>query len=78
MPKTWDPKAKIEVDGIIVENMPGTKFRVEVDLNGKKHKILGHLSGKMRMNYIKLNMGDKVRVEIPPYDLERGRIVYRY
>lgn len=73
-----DPKKKIEVDGIVIENMPGTQFRVKVEMKGKEHELIGHLSGKMRMNYIKLNVGDKVRVEIPLYDLEKGRIVYRY
>lgn len=76
--KIKDPKKKIVVDGVVTENMPGTKFRVEVELEGKEHEIIGHLSGKMRMNYIKLNLGDKVRVEIPLYDLNKGRIVYRY
>lgn len=78
MNKVIDPKKIIELDGVVTENMPGTKFRVKVDLKGKEHEIIGHLSGKMRMNYIKLNLGDKVRVEIPLYDLNRGRIVYRY
>jgi translation initiation factor IF-1 len=78
MGKMIDSKKKIEVDGIVTENMPGTQFRVEVELAGKKHEILAHISGKMRMNYIKLNVGDKVKVEIPPMDLEKGRIVYRY
>jgi translation initiation factor IF-1 len=78
MNKVWDPKQKIEVDGIITENMPGTEFRVKVEIAGKEHEILGHISGKMRMNYIKLNVGDKVKIEIPPYDLTKGRITYRY
>jgi len=78
MDKIIDPKKKIEIDGIVSENMPGTQFRIKVELKGKEHEIIGHLSGKMRMNYIKLNVGDKVRVEIPLYDLEKGRIVYRY
>lgn len=78
MAKIVDPKKKIEVDGIVSENMPGIKFRVKVDMKGKEHEIIGHLSGKMRRNYIKLNVGDKVKVEIPLYDLEKGRIVYRY
>lgn len=73
-----DPKKKIEVDGLVVENMPGTKFRVKVEMSGKEHEILAHLSGKMRMHYIKLNIGDKVKVEIPLCDLSKGRIVYRY
>jgi translation initiation factor IF-1 len=58
--------------------MPGTKFRVKIEMGKKDHEIIGHISGKMRMNYIKLNVGDKVRVEIPPYDLTKGRIIYRY
>jgi translation initiation factor IF-1 len=78
MAEIVDPKKKLEVDGIVIENMPGTKFRVKVELKGKEHEIIGHLSGKMRMNYIKLNLGDKVKVEIPLYDLNMGRIVYRY
>jgi translation initiation factor IF-1 len=73
-----DTKKKIEVDGIVSENLPGTKFRVKIDLEGTEHEIVGHLSGKMRMNYIKLGVGDRVKVEIPPYDLTKGRIVYRY
>jgi translation initiation factor IF-1 len=78
MAQLWDSKKKIEVDGIVTENMPGTQFRVVVEMEGKEHEIIGHLSGKMRMNYIKLNVGDRVKVEIPPYDLEKGRITYRY
>lgn len=78
MAEIIDPKKKIEVDGIVTENMPGTKFRVKVELKGKEHEIIGHLSGKMRMYYIKLSVGDKVKVEIPLYDLNRGRIIYRY
>lgn len=73
-----DTKKKIEVDGIVTENLPGTKFRVKIDLDGAEHELIGHLSGKMRMNYIKLGIGDRVKVEIPPYDLTKGRIVYRY
>ncbi len=78
MAKIIDPKKKIEVDGVVSENMPGTKFRVIVSLKEKEHEIIGQLSGKMRMNYIKLNVGDKVKVEIPLYDLNKGRIIYRY
>ncbi|MBN2016154.1 translation initiation factor IF-1 [Candidatus Dojkabacteria bacterium] len=78
MGEILDPKKKIEVDGVVIENLPGTKFRVEVEIKGEKHEILGHLSGKMRMNYIKLNVGDTVKVEIPLYDPSKGRIVYRY
>jgi translation initiation factor IF-1 len=77
MDKNSNSKGKIEVEGIVTENLPGTKFRVQIDMKGKEHEIIGHLSGKMRMNYIKLNVGDRVRVEIPPTDLEKGRITYR-
>lgn len=64
----------IEVEGTVVEPLPNAMFRVELD-NG--HKILAHISGKMRMNFIKILPGDKVTVEISPYDLTRGRITYR-
>ncbi len=65
----------IKVDGIIDEVLPNTQFRVTLE-NG--HKILAHISGKMRMNFIKILQGDKVTVEISPYDLTKGRIIYRY
>lgn len=64
----------IEVEGKVLEPLPNAMFRVELD-NG--HKILAHISGKMRMHYIKILPGDKVRVELSPYDLTRGRIIYR-
>jgi translation initiation factor IF-1 len=64
----------IEVEGTVIEPLPNAMFRVELD-NG--HKILAHISGKMRMNFIKILPGDKVTVEISPYDLSRGRITYR-
>ena len=64
----------IEVEGTVVEPLPNAMFRVELE-NG--HKILAHISGKMRMNFIKILPGDKVTVEISPYDLTRGRITYR-
>lgn len=64
----------IEVEGVVVEPLPNAMFRVELD-NG--HKILAHISGKMRMHYIKILPGDKVTVELSPYDLKRGRITYR-
>jgi translation initiation factor IF-1 len=64
----------IEVEGTVVEPLPNAMFRVELD---KGHKVLAHISGKMRMNYIKILPGDKVTVELSPYDLTRGRIVYR-
>jgi len=69
------PKEKaIEVEGTIVETLPNAMFRVDLD-NGLK--VLAHISGKMRMNFIRIMPGDKVKVELSPYDLTRGRIVYR-
>ena len=65
---------KILVEGTIVEALPGTQFRVKLD-NG--HEVLAYLSGKMRKYYIRILLGDHVRVEMSPYDLNRGRIVYR-
>ena len=65
----------IEVEGKVIEPLPNAMFRVELD-NG--HKVLAHISGKMRMHYIRILPGDKVLVELSPYDLSRGRIVYRY
>lgn len=65
---------KIEVEGIILEALPNAMFRVEMEGG---HKILAHISGKMRMHYIKILPGDKVKVELSPYDLTRGRITYR-
>ncbi len=65
----------IEMEGTVVEPLPNAMFRVELD-NG--HKVLAHISGKMRMHYIRILPGDKVVVELSPYDLTRGRITYRY
>ncbi|MBL7998095.1 MAG: translation initiation factor IF-1 [Candidatus Kapabacteria bacterium] len=65
----------ITVDGVIEEVLPNTQFIVKLD-NG--HKVLAHISGKMRMNFIKILAGDKVTVELSPYDLSKGRITYRY
>lgn len=65
----------IEIDGTVVETLPNTNFRVELE-NG--HVILCHISGKMRQNYIHILLGDKVRVQMTPYDLTRGRITFRY
>jgi translation initiation factor IF-1 len=65
----------IEQDGEVIEALPNAQFRVRLE-NG--HEILGLLSGKMRMNYIKILPGDRVKVELSPYDLSKGRIVYRY
>jgi translation initiation factor IF-1 len=64
----------IEVEGVVIEPLPNAMFRVEL-ANG--HRVLAHISGKMRMHYIKILPGDKVIVELSPYDLSRGRIVYR-
>ncbi len=64
----------ISVEGTVVEPLPNAMFRVELS-NG--HKVLAHISGKMRMHFIKILPGDKVTVELSPYDLSRGRIVYR-
>jgi translation initiation factor IF-1 len=72
MPKKEE---KIEVEGTVVEALPATQFRVELD-NG--HEVLAYLSGKMRKYYIRILLGDRVRVELSPYDLTRGRITYRY
>ena len=65
----------IEVEGTVVEPLPNAMFRVELE-NG--HKVLANISGKMRMHYIRILPGDRVRVELSPYDLTRGRVVYRY
>lgn len=65
----------IEVEGTIIEPLPNAMFRVEL-ANG--HKVLAHISGKMRMHFIKILAGDKVKVELSPYDLTRGRITYRF
>lgn len=65
----------IRVDGIVKETLPNAMFRVEIEGG---HLVLGHVSGKMRMNYIRILPGDKVALELSPYDLTRGRIVLRY
>ncbi|MGI6413637.1 MAG: translation initiation factor IF-1 [Syntrophomonadaceae bacterium] len=65
----------IEVEGIVLEPLPNAMFRVELE-NG--HKVLAHISGKMRMNFIRILPGDRVMVELSPYDLNRGRIIYRF
>jgi translation initiation factor IF-1 len=64
----------ITVEGTVVETLPNAMFRVELD---NRHRVLAHISGKMRMHFIKILPGDKVSVELSPYDLTRGRIVYR-
>jgi translation initiation factor IF-1 len=65
----------IEIEGTVVEPLPNAMFRVELD---NEHEVLAHVSGKMRMYYIKILPGDRVRMELSPYDLTRGRITYRY
>ncbi len=65
----------IEIDGVVVEALPNATFRVELE-NG--HIILAHIAGKMRMHYIKILPGDKVKVELTPYSLDKGRITFRY
>ncbi len=65
----------IEVEGTVVEPLPNAMFRVELK-NG--HRVLAHISGKMRMNFIRILPGDKVKLEMSPYDLTKGRITYRY
>ena len=72
------PKPKddaIVLEGTILESLPNAMFRVELE---NSHKVLAHISGKMRMHYIRILPGDKVQVELTPYDLTRGRITYRY
>ena len=65
----------IEIEGTILEPLPNAMFRVELE-NG--HKVLAHISGKMRMHFIRILSGDKVKVQLSPYDLTRGRITYRF
>ena len=67
----------IQVEGIIKETLPNAMFRVEVEMGESKHEVLAHVSGKMRMHFIKILPGDVVTLEVSPYDLNRGRIVYR-
>lgn len=73
-----DPKKTIKVRGSVLETLPGTKFRVGINIQGKEHIVFAYISGKMRMHYIKLQVGDQVDLEITPYDLTKGRIIYRY
>lgn len=71
-------EAGIEIEGVISEALPNAMFRVEIPVGDQKKTVLAHVSGKMRQNYIKILPGDRVLVELSPYDLERGRIRYRY
>jgi translation initiation factor IF-1 len=72
---TMAKEEAIEVEGTVVEPLPNAMFRVELETG---HKVLAHISGKMRMHFIRILPGDKVTVELSPYDLTRGRIIYRY
>ena len=73
--KTQQKEEGIQVEGAVKETLPNAMFKVELD-NG--HEVLAHISGKMRMHYIRILPGDRVLVELSPYDLTRGRVVYRY
>lgn len=74
-PFTQNTKGFIETKGVVIELLPSTTFKVRLE-NG--HEILAHLSGKMRMNKIKIIPGDSVKIEMSPYDLNKGRIIYRF
>lgn len=76
MPKSKKPsQEKIEIEGVVVEALPGTQFRVRLDSG---HQVLAYLSGRLRKYYIRILLGDRVRLELSPYDLTRGRITYRF
>ncbi len=72
-----DSKKVFEIEGEVIAILPGTKFKVEVEVAGQKKTLIGYLSGRMRKHYIKILEGDRVRMEITPYDPTQGRIVYR-
>ena len=75
-PQAKTPKEdKIEVEGTVIDALPNAMFRVRLETG---HEVLAHISGKMRMHYITILMGDKVQVELSPYDMTRGRITYRF
>jgi len=67
----------IEVEAVVKQSLPNAMFRLELTLGEKKHEIIGHISGKMRRHYIRITPGDIVLVQLSPYDLSKGRIVYR-
>lgn len=73
--KTSEKERALEVEGTVIERLPGENFRVKLDTG---QEVLAHISGKMRMHYIRILPGDRVKVELSPYDLTRGRVVYRY
>ncbi len=67
----------IEVEATVKASLPNAMFRLEIEMGDKPHEIIGHISGRMRRNYIRITPGDKVLVQLSPYDLTKGRIVYR-
>jgi len=71
-------KELIQFEGIVIESLPGAMFRVELATNTNKHVVLAHISGRMRKHWIRINPGDRVTIEFSPYDLDRGRIIYRF
>ena len=72
------PKADaIEVEALVKQSLPNAMFRLEIQIGEKTHEVIGHISGKMRRNYIRITPGDTVLVQLSPYDLTKGRIVYR-
>ncbi len=73
-----DSKKKIKLKGVIAETLPGTKFKVKINLQGMEKIVDGYISGKMRMHYIRLQVGDEVDLEMSPYDINKARIIYRY
>ncbi len=73
-----DTKKVFEFEGVVKECLPNTKFQVEIEVGGSKHDVIGYLSGKMRMHYIRILEGDKVTIEMTPYDKSQGRITYRF
>ncbi len=72
-----ETKKVYEFEGEVMECLPNTKFRIEIEVDGVKHEVIGYLSGKMRMHYIRILEGDKVKIEMTPYDKTQGRITYR-
>jgi translation initiation factor IF-1 len=79
LPPPVAKKDAIEVEGTVIEPLPNSMFAIEIDGSDKvnKHRVLAQISGKLRMNFIRILPGDRVRVELSPYDLSRGRITYR-
>jgi len=67
----------IEMEALVVEALPNAMFRLEVQMGDKKHQMIGHISGRMRRNYIRILPGDRVLIQVSPYDLTKARIVYR-